>query len=97
MAAPITVEEYEAAERAMAVVEGRRGLLVHAGVTLVVSLALILVNVLVAPQFPWSPFPVVGLGIGVLVHYEFGVRRLEPTLRARQAAVEHRAMHMKGV
>jgi hypothetical protein len=97
MTEPITVQEYEAAERAMAVLESRRGLMVHAAVTVAVSLALILVNVFAAPQFPWSPFPVVGMGIGVLVHYLFGVRRLEPTLRARQTATERHAMHMKGV
>jgi hypothetical protein len=93
--AQITVADYEAAERDLAEAEGRRGLIVHAVVTVVVSLALIVINVLVASQFPWSPFPVLGMGIGLFMHW-VGIRSLVPSLKARQLSIERRAAELKG-
>jgi len=95
MPEPITVTDYEEAERLMAAAEARRGILVHATITLLVAVALVVVNVVVAPQFPWSPFPVVGMSIGLLAHYVFGVRRLEPSMREHQRAVERRAAELQ--
>ena len=95
MAEPITLAEYEASELEMAAGEARRGLTVHIAVTVAVCVALILVNVFAVPQFPWSPFPVAGMSIGVLMHF-LGVRHLVPTMRAHQEAVERRAAQLKG-
>ena len=89
-----TLVEYEEAERNLAAIEAGRGLLIHSIVTVVVAAALIVINVFVAPQFPWSPFPVVGMGLGVLVHYLFGVRWQGRFLRKHQEAVEHRAAEL---
>lgn len=97
MTEQITLNEYEEAERQLFAVEARRGLLVHLAITVAVSAALIIINVVVAPQFPWSPFPVVGMSIGVIFHYVYGVRRLTPAVQARQQAIERRAADLRSV
>jgi len=96
MAAQISIREYEAAEKQLEAERARPGLAIHAVITLVVSIALIVVNVVVAPQFPWSPFPVVGMSIGLLAHYLYGVRWLERSIESHQQAIERRAAEMKG-
>jgi len=95
MAEAITLTEYEAAEKDLELRNAPRGLLVHAAITVVVSVALVIVNVVVAPQFPWSPFPVVGMGIGVLVHYLFGMRWLPRSIATHQRDIERHALEMK--
>lgn len=96
MAEQISIREYEAAERQLEAEKARPGLVIHAGITFVVAVALIVVNVVVAPQFPWSPFPVVGMSIGLLVHYLFGVRWLEQSVESHQQAIERRAAEIRG-
>jgi hypothetical protein len=91
----LTLQEYEAAERALAAEQARRGLWIHALVTLLVSAAVITINVVVAPEFPWSPFPVVGMSIGLFMHYLFGVRWLGETIARKQEMIERRAAEGK--
>ncbi len=57
--------------------EARIGMLAHAVVYLVVSALLVVVNVTFVPQFLWFVFPVTGMGIGVAMHYLFGVYLVE--------------------
>ena len=87
----ISLDAYEQAERRLATVEGRRGVIVHGIITAVVSVALILVNVFVAPEFPWSAFAVVGMSIGLGFHYYFGWLHVEDNLTDHQRSVELRA------
>jgi hypothetical protein len=75
--------------------EARLGLLIHAVITAVVWAILIPINVLVAPEFPWSVFVVAGMSIGLLIHYLFGVRWLGRTVEARQRKVERWAAELK--
>lgn len=91
----LTVTEYEAAEKDLEAEGSRRGLAIHAAITIAVSAALIIVNVLAAPQFPWSPFPVVGMGIGLLAHYLFGVRWLERSIEGHQREIERHAVDLR--
>ncbi|HET7310704.1 MAG TPA: 2TM domain-containing protein [Mycobacteriales bacterium] len=86
----VTLEQYEDVERAMSMREARVGLMVHVVVTLVVWAALIPVNVIVAPEFPWSAFVVGGMGIGLFFHW-FGYRHAETDIRRRQQEIESRA------
>jgi hypothetical protein len=89
----ITLEQYEAAERELAVREGRIGLMAHAIVTLGVWVVVVVVNVLATPDFPWCLFVIAGTGVGVFFHW-FGYHRAEDDLRRRQEKVEARArMH----
>lgn len=87
----LTLEQYEEAERRMAVANARRGLVPHGIVTIVVSFGLAVLNVFVASEFPWSVFPFVGMTIGVWFHWFFGVRKGATFMRRHQEEVEHQA------
>lgn len=93
--AVVSLKEYEDTELALAKAEGRQGLTIHAVVTVLVSAVLIAVNVIWAPQFPWSPFAILGMSIGVLMHYLFGVRWVEQLTRKHQARIERQAFESK--
>jgi 2TM domain-containing protein len=87
----VALERYEVAERQLVAHEGRTGLRAHTAVTVVVVVALAVVNVFVAPEFPWAVFPAVGMGIGVWFHWYFGVRHGDDVMRRHQEQVEQRA------
>lgn len=87
----VTLEFYNAQEWNTAGREARRGVRIHAAVTVVVVLALVAVNVVVAPEFPWSVFPALGMSIGLWFHWYFGVRRGEEFMRHNQEDVEQKA------
>lgn len=87
----VTLDLYKAEERRMAAHEARRGIRVHAFVTVVVILALAVVNVFVAPEFPWSVFPALGMGLGLWFHWYFGVRRGPDFMARHQNEVESHA------
>jgi hypothetical protein len=89
----INLEEYQRAEREAAHEEGVRGLRVHAVVTVLVLATLILINVTVADEFPWAIFPVVGMSVGVWIHWYFGVAHSDELMRQHQRQVERRAAH----
>ena len=91
---PITLETYRRAERTMAAREAATGLRVHAGITAVVCVGLVLLNVLVASEFPWAIFPVLGMAIGVAAHWYFGVRHGDEAMTRHQDAVEREAERM---
>jgi 2TM domain-containing protein len=87
----ISLNDYEDAERMLAKTEGRRGVIVHAIITAMVSIALIAVNVFLAPEFPWSAFAVAGMLIGLGFHYYFGLLHVEQNVIEHQERVELRA------
>lgn len=87
----VTLELYKKQERLLAAREARLGLRIHATVTVVVVLALAVVNVFVAAEFPWSVFPAVGMGLGLWFHWYFGVHRGEEFMRRHQDDVEREA------
>lgn len=87
----LTLAEYQEAERNMALEEGRRGLTIHAVITVLVAIGLIVLNITVATEFPWSIFPVVGMTIGLAAHWYFGLRHGDETMRHHQEDIEHRA------
>ena len=92
--ADVTLEMYEAAERGLAVNEAKRGLRVHGVVTIVVVAVLALVNVFVASEFPWAIFPALGMSIGLWVHWYFGVRHGDESVRRHQEEVERQARRL---
>jgi hypothetical protein len=91
----ITLQEYERAQRMLAQEGGRKGLIAHGVVTVLVSVLLVAINFTLADAFPWSAFAVGGMTIGMLVHWWFGYRKLEADLTARQHEIEARAAHMR--
>jgi hypothetical protein len=70
--ANITLHDYEEAERTMAHESATTGVVVHALITLWVGAGLIVINITLAPEFPWSAFAVGGMLIGLLAHWWFG-------------------------
>ena len=88
--ATITLADYERAERDLVLHEGLIGLRVHALVNVLVWAALIPINVVVAPEFPWVVFPIAGMAIGWFFHW-FGYRHADDEIRRRQADIERRA------
>jgi 2TM domain len=91
----IALEDYEAAEREFSMHEARNALRVHALVTVLIWAAVIPINVIVAPQFPWSIFVVAGTGIGLFFHW-FGQRHPDQDIRRRRARIEERARTAHG-
>lgn len=91
---PISLDAYEEAERKLARTEARRGVTVHAVITVLVSIALIAVNVSVAPAFPWSAFAVAGMALGLGFHFYFGSRHVDENVTEHQHTVE---LHARGI
>ena len=91
----VSTEDYERAERELTLAESRRGWRVHATFYAVVTTGLVVLNLLLVAyteaSFFWFPFPLVGWGIGLTMHYLYGVRWAEREVRARQARVERHA------
>lgn len=88
----ISLEQYERAEREAAVSGAKRGVVVHAVVTVLVWAVVITLNITVADEFPWAIFPVAGMGIGLLAHWWFGYRQVDETVRRHQFEIERRAL-----
>jgi hypothetical protein len=96
MTATITVEQYEHAEVQLQTEGARRGFFIHAVVYALVQAALITINLVVVPDFLWFPFPLIGWGIGLAMHYLFGFRWVEREIRRHQKLVEQRALRLIG-
>ena len=96
----ITLEDYQRAERELAVRESRRGWRIHAAIYAVVMTALTVLNVVLVlttdADFFWFPFPLVGWGIGLAMHYLHGVRWAEREIGARQARIAKLAAERAG-
>jgi hypothetical protein len=86
-----TLDTYRAAEREMAEREATAGFKIHAVITAAVCIGLVLLNVFVASEFPWAVFPVIGMSIGLLAHWYFGVRYGDRELVRHQQAVDDHA------
>ena len=87
----ITLRAYQDAERVLGHERERTALVVHGVITLLVSALVIILNVTVAPEFPWSPFPIVGMSIGLAAHGWFGYKKLDEQLENQQRVAEARA------
>lgn len=87
----LTLELYQAEERKLAATEARRGLRIHAAVSVAVVCALAVVNAFVASEFPWAVFPAFGMGLGVWFHWFFAVKRGEEFMLRHQQDVEKEA------
>jgi hypothetical protein len=91
----ITLDNYQTAERVITREVARTGLTVHAIVTVLVSVLLVVINFTLADEFPWSAFAVAGMTIGLLAHWWFGYHNLDTDITARQHKVEERATQLR--
>ena len=96
----LSAHDYEVAEQQLVLPEARRGFVVHATVYAVVNVALIVLNVVLVTttdaNFWWFPFPLVGWGIGLTMHYLHGVRWVADELTRHQQQVEAAALRSDG-
>lgn len=97
----LTAHDYEVAERDLVLPLARRGWAIHATVYAIVNLALVVLNVVLvtttSADFWWFPFPLVGWGIGLTMHYLHGVRWAGEELTRHQEQVEAAATRVSGV
>src|SRR5688572_17834596 len=96
----VTINDYKSVEREVAVREGRKGFIVHATVYTVVMVGLIILNLVLLAQtddsFLWFPFPLIGWGIGLAMHYVHGVRWADREMQRHQAEIERLAADRRG-
>ncbi len=64
--------------------EAKKGFKINLTAYAVVNSALVTINLLTVPQFPWFLFPMCGWGFGVTMHYIFGVRLLGKRVKAQK-------------
>ena len=95
MVEEIALEEYKKAYREMVSEEEKIGFSVHLVVYVLVNAMLIAINLLYSPEAIWFFYPLLGWGIGISMHYLFGIRWLEKKLKEREAMAEYRARDMK--
>jgi 2TM domain len=91
----VTEHEYKQAERELMLKEAKRGWQIHAAVYAIVMTGLTVLNVLLvhytSASFYWFPFPLVGWGIGIAMHYYHGVRHADREITKRQTKIERLA------
>jgi len=95
LAKEISLEEYKEAYREIRKEEEKRGFLVHLVVYALVNTMLIAINLIYSPEAIWFFYPLIGWGIGISMHYLFGVRWIETELKEREAKAEYRAREVK--
>jgi hypothetical protein len=90
----ITVDEYKKAYREVVKQEEKKGFRIHRMVYICVNVVLLAVNLIFVREFIWFIFPLVGWGIGLTMHYLFGVRKLDEQLTEKEQEAEAKA-HQK--
>lgn len=90
----ITLTDYEKAEAALRIEQGRASFYIHAAIYVLVNILLIVINLVLVPQFLWFFFPLIGWGIGLTMHYLFAVQFVRSETESWQARVEYRAKAM---
>ncbi len=95
MAEEISLDEYKKAYREMEVEEGKKGFSVHLVAYVLVNAMLIAINLIYSPEAIWFFYPLIGWGIGISMHYLFGVRWVEKELKEKEAKAEYGAREIK--
>jgi hypothetical protein len=91
MTEEISLETYREMYRDVVKEEGNRGFVNHVAIFVLVSVIMIVVNMVF---FPWEVvfiYMVTGWGIGLILHYWFGVRWIKQDIEGREAKAEYRA------
>jgi len=90
-----SLEEYKKAYREIVAEEEKRGFSAHLVVYVLVNAMLIAINHIYSPEDIWFFYPLIGWGIGISMHYLFGVRWIEKGLKEREAKAEYRVKEHK--
>ncbi len=91
----ITLKNYERAEAEIRAKEGRMGFYVHAAIYVLVNILLLVINLVYVPGVLWFFYPLIGWGIGLTMHFLFGVLWIRRETEEWQAKVEYRAREMQ--
>ena len=91
----ITLEDYKRAYREVEKEDARRGFITHLVIYILLNVMLIAINLIYVPQVLWFFYPLIGWGIGVAIHYLFGVHWLQKILIEKEANAEYRAKEGK--
>jgi len=70
----------------------RKGFIAHLIAYIAVNITLVLINITFTPERIWFIFPLIGWGIGLSMHYYFGIHRLEKELIEREKRAEARLL-----
>lgn len=95
MSPEISLQDYQKAYREMRMEEEKRGFFIHLTVYCLVNAALITLNLVVVPRVIWFFWPLLGWGIGIIMHYLQSVRWIEGELKKKEAIAEARAKALK--
>jgi hypothetical protein len=95
MAEEISLEEYKKAYGEIVSEEEKIGFSVHLVVYVLVNAMLIAINFIYSPEDIWFFFPLLGWGIGISIHYLFGVRWIQKELTEKEAKAEYKAREAK--
>jgi hypothetical protein len=87
----LTLAEYKKAYRKMNARKARIGFIANLAAYVIVNSLLIAVNLMFVPQFMWCAFPLIGWGIGLTMHYTFGVHLFDWTMAKEEAKAERLA------
>ena len=85
-----SLEDYKKAYREVVKEEERKGFIAHLIAYIAVNITLVLINIAFTPERIWFIFPLIGWGIGLSMHYYFGIHRLEKELVEREKRAEAR-------
>lgn len=92
----MTLNQYRNAYRDMRQRDEKRGFRIHLLVYLCVIPVLAVVNLVFVPEFLWFFFPLFGWGFGLTMHYVFGYRRIEETLKREDERILDSSKEKKG-
>ena len=95
MAEEISLEEYKKAYREIVSEDEKIGFSVHLVVYVLVNAMLIAINFIYSPEDIWFFYPLLGWGIGISMHYLFGVHWIQKELKEREAKAEYKAREAK--
>ncbi len=87
----ITLAKYQQAYREIQSSQAKKGFIANLTAYIIVNSILFTVNTLFVPEFTWFFFPLIGWGIGLTMHYTFGVHLLNRILKAEEAKTEQKA------
>ncbi|WP_338250402.1 2TM domain-containing protein [Pyrodictium abyssi] len=89
MAQDTMLEEFKKAYMELMKEDARKSFIVHLAVYILVNIMLAIVNLVYTPETIWFHYPLIGWGIGVTMHYLFGVRWIEKEIIKDFARAEY--------
>ena len=84
----MTAEEYKKRSREFELREARKGLIAHSIVVAFVTILLASINLIFFPEVIWFIYPGLGMGLGVVVHYIFGLRLAGRWISMKERTIE---------